>query len=74
MVIIAGGGLSGLTAAFYLRRAGIPFRLFEPQPRLGGVMLTERSTASLSKPVPIAGWRPNLGPWNFCVTPDSTAK
>jgi len=41
MVIIAGGGLSGLTAAFYLQRAAIPFRLFEPQPRLGGVMLTE---------------------------------
>src|ERR1051325_11121796 len=42
MVIIAGGGISGLTAAFYLRRAGIPFRLFEPQNRLGGVMLTEQ--------------------------------
>ncbi len=42
MVIIAGGGLSGLTAAFYLQRAGIPFRLFEPQRRLGGVMLTEQ--------------------------------
>jgi oxygen-dependent protoporphyrinogen oxidase len=41
VVIIAGGGLSGLTAAFYLKRAGIPFRLFDPQPRLGGVMLTE---------------------------------
>jgi oxygen-dependent protoporphyrinogen oxidase len=42
MVIIAGGGLSGLTAAFYLQRAGVPFRLFDPQPRLGGVMLTEK--------------------------------
>lgn len=41
MVIIAGGGLSGLTAAFYLQRAGIPFRLFEPNARLGGVMFTE---------------------------------
>ena len=41
MIVIAGGGLSGLTAAFYLQRAGIPFRLFEPQHRLGGVMLTE---------------------------------
>jgi oxygen-dependent protoporphyrinogen oxidase len=40
-VIIAGGGLSGLTAAFYLQRAGIPFRLFDPQSRLGGVMQTE---------------------------------
>jgi oxygen-dependent protoporphyrinogen oxidase len=40
-VVIAGGGLSGLTAAFYLRRAGVPFRLFEPRERLGGVMLTE---------------------------------
>jgi oxygen-dependent protoporphyrinogen oxidase len=42
VVIIAGGGLSGLTAAFYLQRAGIPFRLFEPQARLGGVMMTEQ--------------------------------
>jgi oxygen-dependent protoporphyrinogen oxidase len=41
MVVIAGGGLSGLTAAFHLQRAGIPFRLFDPAPRLGGVMLTE---------------------------------
>ena len=41
MVIIAGGGLSGLTAAFYLQRANIPFRLIEPQPRLGGVMRTD---------------------------------
>jgi oxygen-dependent protoporphyrinogen oxidase len=42
LVIIAGGGLSGLTAAFYLQRSGVPFRLFDPQPRLGGVMLTEQ--------------------------------
>jgi len=41
VVIIAGGGLSGLTAAFYLQRANIPFRLIEPQPRLGGVMRTD---------------------------------
>lgn len=41
MVIIAGGGLSGLTAAFYLQQRKIPFRLIEPQPRLGGVMRTD---------------------------------
>lgn len=42
MVVIAGGGLSGLTAAFYLNQSSIRFRLFDPAPRLGGVMLTEQ--------------------------------
>jgi oxygen-dependent protoporphyrinogen oxidase len=41
MVVIAGGGLSGLTAAFYLNQTKIPFKLFDPAPRLGGVMFTE---------------------------------
>jgi oxygen-dependent protoporphyrinogen oxidase len=46
-VAIVGGGISGLTTAFYLeqeRRRGAPieFVLFEAEPRFGGVIQTER--------------------------------
>lgn len=46
-VAIIGGGISGLTTAFYLeqeRRRGTPvnFVVFEAQPRFGGVIQTER--------------------------------
>jgi oxygen-dependent protoporphyrinogen oxidase len=39
--IVAGGGISGLSAAYYLTRAGVPVTLVEKEPRLGGVMQTE---------------------------------
>lgn len=39
-VIIVGGGISGLSAAYDLARAGVPATLFEKQPRLGGVIDT----------------------------------
>ena len=46
-VAIIGGGISGLSAAFYLdkaRRAGaqLGYTLFESSDRLGGVIRTER--------------------------------
>jgi oxygen-dependent protoporphyrinogen oxidase len=46
-IAIIGGGISGLSAAFFLekrRLAGIPleYTLFEASPRCGGVILTER--------------------------------
>lgn len=46
-VAIIGGGISGLTTAFYLeqeRRRGSPvsFTVFEAEPRFGGVIQTER--------------------------------
>jgi oxygen-dependent protoporphyrinogen oxidase len=46
-IAIIGGGISGLSAAFFLekrRLAGIPLEyvLFEESPRLGGVIFTER--------------------------------
>lgn len=46
-VAVIGGGISGLSAAFYLermRQAGAPidYTLFESSPRLGGVIRTER--------------------------------
>jgi oxygen-dependent protoporphyrinogen oxidase len=39
-VAIAGAGLTGLTTAFYLKKAGIPFVIFEKENRTGGVMHT----------------------------------
>jgi protoporphyrinogen/coproporphyrinogen III oxidase len=39
-VAIVGAGLSGLTAAFYLKKAGIDFHIFEKKERPGGVIRT----------------------------------
>ncbi len=51
-VAIVGGGISGLSAAFYLereRRKGteVEYTLFESAPRLGGVMRSERAEGCL---------------------------
>ena len=40
-MVIVGGGISGLAAAWYLRRQGIAATLVERQARLGGVIGTE---------------------------------
>ncbi|MFB3827601.1 MAG: protoporphyrinogen oxidase [Bryobacteraceae bacterium] len=40
-VIIIGGGVSGLSAAYYLSKAGVRPVLIEQRPRLGGVVSTE---------------------------------
>jgi oxygen-dependent protoporphyrinogen oxidase len=39
-VVIIGGGIAGLAAAYDLARAGVPHTLLEKQPRLGGVIET----------------------------------
>jgi protoporphyrinogen/coproporphyrinogen III oxidase len=39
-VAIAGAGLTGLTTAFYLKKRGIPFKVFEKSDRTGGVIQT----------------------------------
>jgi oxygen-dependent protoporphyrinogen oxidase len=41
-IAIVGGGISGLSAAYYLAKAGISSTLIEKRPRLGGVIQTER--------------------------------
>lgn len=41
-VIIVGGGISGLSTAYYLSKRGIPSTIIEQRPRLGGVIQTER--------------------------------
>lgn len=41
-VVIVGGGIAGLTAAWRLRQAGVPARVLEAQNRTGGRMLSLR--------------------------------
>ena len=41
-IAIVGGGISGLSAAYYLAQAGHDCTLIEAQPRLGGVIQTEQ--------------------------------
>jgi protoporphyrinogen/coproporphyrinogen III oxidase len=40
--IIVGAGISGLSAAYYLAKAGQPSLILDPRPRAGGVIQTER--------------------------------
>jgi len=40
-VLIVGGGISGLSAAYELDRRGVPFTLLEASPRLGGLIRTD---------------------------------
>lgn len=39
-IAIIGAGLSGLSTAFFLKKAGIPFHIFEKENRAGGVIHT----------------------------------
>jgi protoporphyrinogen/coproporphyrinogen III oxidase len=41
LVLIIGGGITGLAAAWELARIGVPFRLLEASERAGGLILTE---------------------------------
>lgn len=41
MIIIIGGGITGLAAAFELSQRGVAFRLFEASDRAGGLIRTE---------------------------------
>lgn len=43
-VIIVGGGISGLSTAYYLAKAGIPFTLVEKNSHLGGVIVTQNAS------------------------------
>jgi oxygen-dependent protoporphyrinogen oxidase len=53
-VAIVGGGITGLAAAHDLAAAGVPFTLFEAQPRWGGLIRTERAGGFLLEAGPDA--------------------
>jgi len=48
-VAIIGGGITGLTAAFYLKRRGIPVSVYEATERVGGAIRTVRQNGYLAE-------------------------
>jgi oxygen-dependent protoporphyrinogen oxidase len=48
-VAIIGGGITGLTAAFYLKRAGLPVRVYEATSRVGGAIQSMRKDGYLAE-------------------------
>src|SRR5881628_981977 len=48
-VAIIGAGITGLTAAFYLKRKGIPVSVYEASGRVGGVIQSLRQNGYLAE-------------------------
>lgn len=48
-VAVIGGGITGLTAAFYLRRNGVPVTLYEASNRVGGAIQSLRGGGYLAE-------------------------
>ena len=48
-VAIIGAGITGLTAAFYLKRQGVPATVFEARERIGGVIQSIRKDGFLAE-------------------------
>jgi oxygen-dependent protoporphyrinogen oxidase len=61
--IVVGGGISGLSAAYYLAKAGVPASLIDPGESLGGVMRTERVDGCLVEAGPDSFL--SVKPWAF---------
>src|SRR5262249_46342869 len=51
-VVIVGGGISGVSAAYDLAKAGIPHTPLEKQPRLGGVIETRNLAGCVTEAGP----------------------
>jgi len=62
-VAVIGGGITGLTAAFYLQRKGIPVTVYEATDRVGGVIQSLRKDGYLAEfgPNTILETSPRLG-------------
>src|SRR5216110_3920059 len=48
-VAIIGGGITGLTAAFYLKRKGVPVTVYESSGRVGGVIQSLRKDGYIAE-------------------------
>src|SRR5512138_1787036 len=62
-VAIVGGGITGLTAGFYLKRGGIPVTLYEGSGRVGGAIQSLRANGYLAEfgPNTILETSPRIG-------------
>src|SRR5215471_3554179 len=62
-IAVIGGGITGLTAAFYLKRKGIPVTLYEASDRVGGVIQSLRQDGYLAEfgPNTILETSPRIG-------------
>ncbi|MEJ7666861.1 MAG: FAD-dependent oxidoreductase [Hymenobacter sp.] len=60
-IAIIGGGLTGLTLAYYLQKAGVAYDLFEAGERAGG---------NLHSPLPPAGYQLEAGPNSLLLSPE----
>ena len=62
-VAIIGGGITGLTAAFYLKRKGIPVTVYEASDRVGGVIQSLKRDGYLAEfgPNTILETSPKIG-------------
>ncbi|MCD6354799.1 MAG: protoporphyrinogen oxidase [Prolixibacteraceae bacterium] len=54
-IAIIGGGLTGLTTAFYLKKSGLNFHLFEKSDRVGGVIKTNYEAGFIFESGPNTG-------------------
>ncbi len=54
-VAIVGGGIAGLSTAWYLQQRGVPYVLLEAATRWGGKLLTERVEGYGSEPFIVEG-------------------
>jgi oxygen-dependent protoporphyrinogen oxidase len=60
-IAIIGGGLTGLTLAYYLQKAGVAYDLFEASERPGG---------NLHSPLEAAGYQLEAGPNSLLLSPE----
>ena len=63
-VAIIGAGITGLTAAFYLKRRGVRVTVYEAGPRAGGVIQSRRD----------GGWLAECGPNTILETSPKIAQ
>ncbi len=54
-VLIVGAGIAGLTAAYYLVKAGVPVRIIEASKRTGGRMLSQQNALGTTVTMELGG-------------------